>query len=69
MFQNLGDGTYNHSGLLSIRASVAANSSITYKILYNDAVAMTGGQPTDGPLTVPIIHELVRRRRLAGRWW
>ena len=60
MFQNLGDGTYTHSGLLSIRASVAANSSVTYKILYNDAVAMTGGQPAEGALTPQqIIHELV----------
>ena len=51
MFQNLGDGTFTHSGLLSIRASVAAKSNVTFKILYNDAVAMTGGQPAEGALT------------------
>ena len=50
-FANLGDGTYFHSGLLAIRQSVAAKAPITYKILYNDAVAMTGGQPIDGELT------------------
>ena len=52
MFQNLGDGTYFHSGILAIRQSVASKVNITYKILYNDAVAMTGGQPVDGELTI-----------------
>ncbi len=52
VFANIGDGTYFHSGLLAIRAAIASNANITYKILYNDAVAMTGGQPVDGVLKV-----------------
>ncbi|MBW8309469.1 MAG: indolepyruvate ferredoxin oxidoreductase family protein [Candidatus Paracaedibacteraceae bacterium] len=63
IFANLGDGTYFHSGLLAIRAAVAAKINITYKILYNDAVAMTGGQPVDGTLTVSdITHQLYAER-------
>ncbi|KAB1088213.1 indolepyruvate ferredoxin oxidoreductase family protein [Neorhizobium galegae] len=53
IFVNMGDGTYFHSGLLAIRAGIAAKVNATYKILYNDAVAMTGGQKHDGDVTVP----------------
>jgi len=59
VFQNIGDGTYNHSGSLTIRAAVAAGVNVTYKILFNDAVAMTGGQKNDGGLTVPRIARQV----------
>jgi len=52
VFQNLGDGTYYHSGYLAIRQAVAARATLTYKILFNDAVAMTGGQPVDGIISV-----------------
>jgi len=52
VFQNLGDGTYYHSGYLAIRQAVAAKATLTYKILFNDAVAMTGGQPVDGVISV-----------------
>ena len=59
LFVNIGDGTYFHSGLLAIRAAVAAGVNVTYKILFNDAVAMTGGQPHDGPLDPPLITRQV----------
>src|SRR5438034_9746289 len=82
VFANLGDGTYYHSGLLAIRAAVAAGVSMTYKILYNDAVAMTGGQPFDGPLdpgkisrqiaaegVSPIVAVVDEKEALAGLAW
>jgi indolepyruvate ferredoxin oxidoreductase len=59
VFTNLGDGTYFHSGILAIRAAVAAKVNITYKILYNDAVAMTGGQNVDGPLDPGMISRQI----------
>ena len=59
LFQNLGEGTYNHSGILAIRAALAAKTNITYKILFNDAVAMTGGQHNEGDLRPDrIAHEI-----------
>jgi indolepyruvate ferredoxin oxidoreductase len=59
VFQNLGDGTYYHSGYLAVRQAIAAGTSITYKILFNDAVAMTGGQPVDGIISVDAIARQV----------
>ena len=59
VFQNLGDGTYNHSGYMAIRGAIAAGVNITYKILFNDAVAMTGGQANEGGLNVPQIARQV----------
>ncbi len=60
IFQNLGDGTYNHSGALAIRFALSSDANVTYKILFNDAVAMTGGQPHEGSLTVDMIARQVR---------
>ncbi len=68
VFQNLGDGTFYHSGSVAIRQALAAGTNITYKILFNDAVAMTGGQPVDGPITVDAVAHMVRAegvRRIA----
>ncbi|WP_158940146.1 indolepyruvate ferredoxin oxidoreductase family protein [Burkholderia sp. S171] len=60
VFQNMGEGTYFHSGYLAIRQSIAGGANVTYKILFNDAVAMTGGQPVDGQLSVPqIAYQMV----------
>ncbi|MGF1592703.1 MAG: indolepyruvate ferredoxin oxidoreductase family protein [Kiloniellaceae bacterium] len=65
VFANLGDGTYFHSGILAIRAAVGAGANITYKILYNDAVAMTGGQAVDGPLDPAMITRQVAAEGVA----
>jgi len=63
IFQNIGDGTFNHSGLMAIRAAIASNTHMTFKLLYNDAVAMTGGQLNDGGLTM---YDIVRMVVAAG---
>ncbi len=65
VFANLGDGTYNHSGSMAIRMAVAAKANITYKILFNDAVAMTGGQPSDNQLTPWAIAQQVAAEGVA----
>ncbi|MCI5059538.1 MAG: indolepyruvate ferredoxin oxidoreductase family protein [Alphaproteobacteria bacterium] len=68
IFANLGDGTYFHSGSLAIRAAVAGNVNITYKILYNDAVAMTGGQPVDGEMPVYRVAQQVMSEGVSKAW-
>jgi indolepyruvate ferredoxin oxidoreductase len=65
VFQNLGDGTYNHSGILALRWALATRTHITYKILFNDAVAMTGGQHHEGNLTPDMIARQVRAEGVA----
>ncbi|MCP3419755.1 indolepyruvate ferredoxin oxidoreductase family protein [Bradyrhizobium brasilense] len=65
VFQNLGEGTYYHSGSMAIRQAISAKANITYKILFNDAVAMTGGQPVDGPVSVQAIAHSVRAEGVA----
>lgn len=68
IFANLGDGTYFHSGSLAIRAAVAAEINITYKILYNDAVAMTGGQHVDGDMPVYRVAQQVMAEGIKKAW-
>ncbi|MFC3053013.1 indolepyruvate ferredoxin oxidoreductase family protein [Kordiimonas pumila] len=69
VFVNLGDGTYFHSGVLAVRASVAAGVNVTYKILFNDAVAMTGGQPHDGELRPDMIVRQVMAEGVKKLVW
>ncbi len=68
VFVNLGDGTYFHSGIMAIRQAVASGANITYKLLYNDAVAMTGGQKLDGSLTVPELAEQLKAEGVKEIW-
>ena len=68
MFVNLGDGTYYHSGILAIRQAVASGANVTYKILFNDAVAMTGGQTHDGPLSPAIISNQLKAEGVKEIW-
>ncbi|MCB1423954.1 MAG: indolepyruvate ferredoxin oxidoreductase family protein, partial [Nitratireductor sp.] len=68
VFANLGDGTYFHSGIMAIRQSVASGANITYKLLYNDAVAMTGGQKIDGSLTVPELAAQLQAEGVRKLW-
>lgn len=68
VFANLGDGTYFHSGVMAIRQAVASKANITYKLLYNDAVAMTGGQSVDGSLSVPILSHQLKAEGVKEIW-
>lgn len=68
VFANLGDGTYFHSGLMAIRAAIASGVNITYKVLFNDAVAMTGGQTHDGPLSPPTISHQLKAEGVKEIW-
>ena len=71
VFANMGDGTYTHSGIMAIRQAVAAGTRMTYKLLVNDAVAMTGGQPAEGNFSVAAVCRADRRGRCRAhrRWW